>query len=100
MAARVLIIDDDAQLRRVLNRVLRTGLYEVFEAEDGEAGLQKYLDHAIDLVITDVIMPNKDGLELILELVALEPPRFTVFMIESSLGNFLFLHWQVKAVVS
>jgi len=73
MTARILIIDDDPQIRRVIMRILRDS-YEVFEASDGESGLMFFMDHKIDLVITDVIMPNKDGLELITELGELDPP--------------------------
>lgn len=71
--ARVLIIDDDGPLRATVARVLRTAGHETLEAEDGEAGVAVVRDTPLDLVITDVMMPRKDGLQAIREIRQLRP---------------------------
>ena len=63
--ARILIIDDDSQIRHILRRILKQAGYEVFEAENGAQGLRQYREAQPDLVISDIFMPEKDGLELI-----------------------------------
>jgi response regulator RpfG family c-di-GMP phosphodiesterase len=61
---RVLIVEDDASIRRVLNRVFRDG-YEVHEAADGQAGLERARELAPAVVITDQRMPKLTGVELL-----------------------------------
>lgn len=66
--ARILVIDDDASIRRLLRGVLERQGYDVVEAEDGYEGLQRYWTEIPDVVITDMQMPGMDGLQLIMEL--------------------------------
>ena len=66
--ASILIVDDDADMRRVLRRILATAGYEVFEAADGFEAISAYRDHPVNLVITDMYMPGSDGLDVILRL--------------------------------
>src|SRR5262245_12591137 len=66
--ARILIIDDDAQIRSLLAHLLRQAGYQVVSAKDGEEGDAVYHAQPADLVITDYIMPRKSGLETITEL--------------------------------
>jgi DNA-binding response OmpR family regulator len=66
--ARILIIDDNAQLREMLNLTLVQAGYEVAEAGTGELGLKLYKEKQADLVIVDILMPEKGGLETIVEL--------------------------------
>lgn len=66
--ARILVIDDDAAVRRTIRRQLETVGHEVVEAPDGKAGMKLYFDNPADLVITDLFMPEQDGLETIREL--------------------------------
>lgn len=66
--ARILVIDDDSQFREMLCMALEDAGYEVEEACDGEEGLRRYEARPADLIITDIIMPNKEGLEMILDL--------------------------------
>jgi PAS domain S-box-containing protein len=66
--ARVLVIDDDASLRSAIRRALEQAGYDVEEAADGAAGLRLYREHAAAVVITDIFMPDRDGLELIRDL--------------------------------
>src|SRR5258705_4091821 len=61
---RILVVDDEAQLTRVLRTGLKSRGYDVRVAADGLAGLETYSDWHPDLVITDLAMPNMDGLEL------------------------------------
>ena len=61
---RILVVDDEPQLARVLLRTLTSKGYDVHIAGDGEAGLQTFRDWTPSLVITDLAMPNMGGLEL------------------------------------
>src|SRR6185295_18214580 len=61
---RILVVDDEPQLTRVLRTGLKSRGYEVRVAEDGEMGFSTFNDWQPDLVITDLAMPNMDGLEL------------------------------------
>ena len=62
--SRILVVDDEPQLTRVLRTGLKSRGYEVLVAEDGVNGFQLFKDWQPDLVITDLAMPNMDGLEL------------------------------------
>jgi DNA-binding response OmpR family regulator len=64
----ILIIDDDDQFRNMLKKLLEEEGYQVFEASDGEKGLKVYREHPVDLIMLDIFMPNKDGLETIQDL--------------------------------
>ncbi len=67
--ARFLIIDDEKMVRSTLRKVLEKFNHEVLEATNGKEGLKVYGDRKdIDLVITDIIMPEMEGVEVILEL--------------------------------
>lgn len=61
----ILIVEDDATLRRILRDVLTIKGYEVFVASDGEQGCRLFSEHDIDLVIADVMMPRMDGFEMV-----------------------------------
>jgi two-component system KDP operon response regulator KdpE len=61
---RILVVDDEPQLTRVLRTGLKSRGYEVRAAADGLAGFEAFNDWHPDLVITDLAMPNVDGLEL------------------------------------
>lgn len=66
--ARILIIDDNAQLREMLNLMLVQAGHEVAEAGTGEMGVKLYKEKPADVVIVDILMPEKGGLETIVEL--------------------------------
>ena len=66
--ARILVIDDDNQLRSLLRLALEMAGHQVIEAVDGEQGLKAYQKHLPDLVLCDLLMDNKEGLETIREL--------------------------------
>ena len=65
---RILIIDDDEQVRDLLSEILGRAGYEVLAASNGAEGLRLYRAQPADLVITDLIMPEKEGMETILAL--------------------------------
>ena len=64
---RILVIDDEAMMRNMLRQLLEREGYEVFDASDGDEGLKIQMQHPVELVITDLIMPEKEGLETISE---------------------------------
>ena len=66
--ARILIIDDNAQLREMLDLMLVQAGHEVVEAGTGEMGVRLYKEKQADIVIVDILMPEKGGLETIVEL--------------------------------
>lgn len=66
---RILVVDDEEQIRTMLTYMLELEGYTVFSAKNGEEGLDLVGRLAFDLVITDMIMPVKDGLKFIMELV-------------------------------
>lgn len=66
---KVLVIDDDIAFNEILKEQLEWAGYEVACAFDGEQGLALYQSFKPDIVITDIIMPNKDGIEVILALI-------------------------------
>lgn len=61
----ILAVDDSGSLRQMLSFSLKAAGYDVIEAVDGQDGLDKARQHAIDLVLTDQNMPGMDGLALI-----------------------------------
>ena len=72
-AARILVVDDEEQVRGSMVRLLERLGYDAVGVEDGESALRRVRAHPTDLVITDMQMPGKSGLELLLELRALDP---------------------------
>ena len=65
MAKTILAVDDSFSIRRLLSSILTPSGYQVIEAEDGQDGLGKLADNRVDLIITDLHMPNLDGIGLI-----------------------------------
>jgi two-component system chemotaxis response regulator CheY len=66
--ARILVIDDDEVLREAMSRKLTSQGHVVVQAEDGAEGIARIAEHVPDLVITDVFMPGRDGIETLLEI--------------------------------
>src|SRR6267378_1676889 len=60
--ARILVIDDQEPIRRVVRRALEQDGHEVFDASDGELGMEILESQSFDLVITDIFMPGQDGI--------------------------------------
>lgn len=89
---RILVIDDDTQVRGMLRAVLQDAGYEVIEAEDGNRGLRLFRDNEVHLIITDIIMPDKEGLETIMD-VKKESPDVRIIAISGGarVGPFSYL---------
>ena len=64
--AKILLIDDMKGVRRTVSAVLKRAGHTVTEADDGGAGLQLLKSDRFDLVITDMLMPKQDGMEVLL----------------------------------
>ena len=64
----ILLIDDEQPFRCVLRQVLQNAGYEVIEAANGAEGIRSFLEKPADMIITDIIMPEKEGIETIIEL--------------------------------
>lgn len=96
MKKTILLVEDEEQVRTLLKRVLAKRDYEVVAAQDGRAGLEKGLEiiNDITLVVTDLIMPEMNGVELLRALRAQRPDLPCLFMtgyakedIEEPLGD-------------
>jgi len=66
--ATILVVDDNAKILKILGDALESAGHQVWLAADGEVGLREFRRLRPQLVITDLIMPNKEGLELIMAL--------------------------------
>jgi len=66
--AKVLVIDDDPDLRHTLERTLTLSGHDVLEAGDGNEGLRVLHSQPVDLVLCDIFMPDKEGIETITEI--------------------------------
>ncbi len=75
--AKILAVDDSASMRQMVSFTLKGAGHDVVEAVDGVDALAKAKGEKFDLVISDVNMPNMDGIELIKELRALPDFKFT-----------------------
>ena len=64
----ILIIDDDLQIRTLLKKIFEKEGFQVIEAQDGNEGIRQFREKGADLVITDLVMPEKEGIETIIEL--------------------------------
>lgn len=65
---KILIVDDDTLIRQLLSLILRSSGYSVVEAENGKDALEKVREASVNMVITDLRMPQMDGIELSREL--------------------------------
>jgi len=70
---RILVIDDEPGIRSLLNEMLEISGYEVRVAKDGADGISQFMTFQPDLIITDMVMPEKNGIEAIMELKRLNP---------------------------
>lgn len=71
--ARVVVVEDDPAIRRGVCDALRISGYEVVEARDGSAGLEEAVRLGVDLVLLDLLLPKRDGLEVLAELRNIRP---------------------------
>jgi CheY-like chemotaxis protein len=89
MKQRILVVDDEPQIRSMLREWLTRAGYDVSEASDGKEAIETLRKDLFDLVIADILMPEKDGLEVIMYLqrerpltkcVAISAPSNRVFL--------------------
>jgi len=84
----ILIVDDSASMRQMVSFTLKGAGYEVEEAVDGMDALQKAKQKSFGIVVTDVNMPNMDGISLIRELRGLSDYKFTpLLMLTTESGS-------------
>ena len=72
-STRILVIEDEPTLRQAIVRILRGAGYDVVPAANGLEGMTLWRQMDADLVVTDIQMPEKNGIEVVLELRALAP---------------------------
>jgi DNA-binding response OmpR family regulator len=72
--ARILLIDDDELVRKMLSLTLTHFGHTVIEARNGKEGLRLFPEINADLLITDLVMPEKEGFEILMELRKHQPP--------------------------
>jgi YesN/AraC family two-component response regulator len=71
--AKILIIDDDNQFRKMLCQTIEKAGHTVSEAVNGTKGVESFQQTPVDLVITDIVMPDKEGIETIMEIRRMAP---------------------------
>ncbi len=90
---KVLIIDDDMLARATMALILEGAGYHVTTAEDGKKGLSRMRVEEPDLIITDIVMPEKEGIETIQEIVANRPQAKIIAVSGGGRSNNMnFLH--------
>lgn len=89
MKRRILVVDDEPQIRSMLREWLTRSGYDVSEAADGKLAIEILRKESFDVVIADILMPEKDGLEVIMYLQRESPLTKCVAM--SSPNNRVFL---------
>lgn len=77
MAKNIMVVDDSASLRQVVGIALRGAGYEVIEGSDGKDALSKLNGQKVHLIISDVNMPNMDGISFVKALKQLPAYKFT-----------------------
>jgi CheY-like chemotaxis protein len=88
--ADILIIDDDCRMRRLMTRILHAAGHTVREAEDGRGGIAEFRRRQPMLVISDIVMPDIEGIETI-RILRDEAPSMPIIAISGSGGEALYL---------
>src|ERR671937_3012120 len=78
--ARIVVVEDEPAIRRGVSDALRLSGYEVTEAPDGAAGLREAGAAGVDLVLLDIMLPKRDGLEVLSELRRSNPTRPVILL--------------------
>ncbi len=76
----ILIVDDEKQILNILSELLKKWGYNPIPAASGKEALGKFRDMSIDLVITDMVMPEMDGLELINKIIEIRPNTVIIIL--------------------
>lgn len=92
MPARILVVDDDDAWRGIVANMLEKAGYIVQEAKDGAEGLIAHRIEAFQLVITDIFMPERDGIEVVIALREIENrPKILAMSGSESMGTLDFV---------
>jgi len=83
----ILVIDDDEQIRKMLDKFLSSKGFQVICAENGVQGLEKLFQDNIDLVMTDIVMPDAEGVEVILAIRETDRELPVIAMSGGNFGN-------------
>jgi len=94
--SRIIVIDDEEDIRTTLREVLERAGHDVDTAENSDAGLELLRDKGADLVITDVIMPGKDGVDTAYQ-IRMEFPKTRVIVISGG-GNVTPMAYEPSAI--
>ena len=78
--ARILVVDDEAEIRRFINRIITALGHEVIEAPDGQTGLNRFQDETIDLSFVDINMPGMNGITFLEEVKIIDPSAIVIIM--------------------
>jgi len=84
---KILVVDDQESIRKLVSMHLRKRGYEVFSACDGHDGLEKALEHHPDIIVSDLMMPGMDGIELCKRVKADKEMRETFFIMLTAKGK-------------
>jgi two-component system chemotaxis response regulator CheY len=87
MSKKILAVDDSKTMREMVTYTLSQAGYDVLEAEDGQKALAVLANTKVDCIITDLNMPNMDGLQLIRHLRAAAPHRLTPILMLTTEGD-------------
>jgi two-component system chemotaxis response regulator CheY len=87
MSKSILIVDDSASIRQVVSITLKGAGYDVVEAADGKEGLEKLDGRKIHLIISDVNMPNMDGISMVKEIKQMPAYKFTPIIMLTTEGS-------------
>ncbi len=97
--ARVLVADDEADIRTMTTRVLTRERHNVTLAEDGEQAIELMNEHDYDLIILDIMMPNKNGLEVVRDMKKTDRLQNVPILLFSASGPINDLTLEVKDMV-
>ncbi len=90
--ASILIIEDSAEIRTLIRDILKRDGHDIKEATNGEEGVAQFRENTIDLVMTDLFMPRKGGIETISDLQEIKPGVKIIAMTShGSIENYDFL---------
>lgn len=84
---KILIIDDETSFRKILKKLLEKNSYKVIDAQNGNQGIKLFKELSPDLIITDLVMPEKEGLETIKEIRGLNPDIKIIAMSGGGVGE-------------
>jgi DNA-binding response OmpR family regulator len=89
--ARILLVDDDEHLRSMLRLTLTHFGHTVVEADNGKEGMRQFHQAKFDLVITDIVMPEREGLSVLMELRGKKPPVKIIAMSGGGVADYLHM---------